>query len=235
MNLAIMQPYFCPYIGYFQLLNAVDQFVIYDNIEYTKKGWINRNRILANGKDEYITLPLKKDSDYLHIRDRYLAEDYSKKEKNKLLNKLTSSYKKAPEYNSVFPLIERIINYSDSNLFNYILHSLKVWMEYLNITTPIIKSSELDLDITLYKGEDKVLEICKTLNTDNYTNAIGGKELYSKEQFAKQNIQLQYIKSSEVIYKQFNNDFIPWLSIIDVAMFNDNDFIKDILNKYTYE
>ncbi len=78
MKLAIMQPYFFPYIGYFQLINTVDEFVVYDNIEFTKKGWINRNRILVNGKDEYITLPIKKDSDFLHVKDRFLAETWSK-------------------------------------------------------------------------------------------------------------------------------------------------------------
>src|SRR4030042_5533275 len=97
MKIAIMQPYFLPYIGYFQLMNAVDEFVIYDNIEFSKKGWINRNRILVNGKDSYITIPLKKDSDYLDVRDRYLAETWSS-EKIKMLKRIIGSYRKAPRF-----------------------------------------------------------------------------------------------------------------------------------------
>src|SRR5450755_4427632 len=121
MRLAIMQPYFMPYIGYFQLINSVDEFVVYDNIEFTKKGWINRNRILVNGKDDYITVPLKKGSDYLNINDRYLAEIWSS-EKNKVLNKIRNSYQKSTNFDIVFTMIEEIILYENNNLFGYILN-----------------------------------------------------------------------------------------------------------------
>ncbi len=97
MKVAIMQPYFLPYIGYFQLINAVDKFVIYDNIEFTKKGWINRNRILVNGKDEFISLPITKASDFLHANQRYLASNFEN-EKNKILRKIKESYRKAPYF-----------------------------------------------------------------------------------------------------------------------------------------
>ena len=86
MKVAIMQPYFLPYIGYLQLLNSVDKFILYDDIEYTKKGWINRNRIVDG---EIITLPLKKDSDYLNVVERRLSDDW-RKQKTKLLNKIES-------------------------------------------------------------------------------------------------------------------------------------------------
>jgi hypothetical protein len=102
MKLAIMQPYIFPYIGYFQLINTVDKFVVYDNIQFTKKGWINRNRILINGKEEYITLPLKKDSDYLNIDQRVLS-DVFKEQRNKILRKINESYKKAPGFKTAFP------------------------------------------------------------------------------------------------------------------------------------
>ena len=108
-KVAIMQPYFLPYMGYFHLLNSVDEFVIYDNIQYTKKGWINRNRILVNGKDKLISLPLKKDSDYLNVIDRKLSDNWNV-EKVKLLNLIKSSYKKSPQYSIIFPIIEKCIN-----------------------------------------------------------------------------------------------------------------------------
>src|SRR5580700_191306 len=106
MRVGIMQPYFMPYIGYFQLINSVDEFVIYDNIEFTKKGWINRNRILVNGKDDYITIPLRKDSDFLQVKNRFLAESW-KSEKRKMLNRINASYKKSEFFEVVYPVIEK--------------------------------------------------------------------------------------------------------------------------------
>jgi hypothetical protein len=233
MKVAIMQPYFIPYIGYFQLIHAVDKFVVYDNIEFTKKGWINRNRILVNGKDEYITLPIKKDSDYLQINQRYLA-DSSTMDKNKLLNKINGSYRKAPNYNSVYPIIEKCINFEDNNLFNFILNSLLVINNYLKIRTPIMLSSTIPIDHHL-KAEKKVIEICRELKAKAYINPIGGLELYKKSEFSEQNIDLHFIRSGEVIYKQFNNEFVPWLSILDVMMFNSREDIQNIIGFYKFE
>ena len=129
MNIAIMQPYLFPYIGYFQLMNAVDEFIVYDNIQFTKKGWINRNRILVNGSDAYITLPLKKDSDYLDIKDRYLSDDW-KAESKKMINRITESYRKAPFFESVFPLIEKSLLFEDKQLFNFIFNSLNLTKDF---------------------------------------------------------------------------------------------------------
>src|ERR1700722_4154503 len=153
MKLAIMQPYFFPYIGYFQLMNAVDEFVIYDNIEFSKKGWINRNRILVNGKDAYITLPLKKDSDYLDVKDRFLAETWPL-DRKKMLNRISESYKKAANFDSVYPLIEKCIFFEESNLFKFILNSLILIKDYLNISTSFVISSTIPIDHNL-KAEQK--------------------------------------------------------------------------------
>lgn len=228
MKLGIMQPYFLPYIGYFQLLNAVDKYVIYDNIQYTKKGWINRNRILQNGKDLMITIPLEKDSDYLDIKDRYLSVGFDKK---KLLNQIRESYRKAPYFDMLMPLIERIVNYDDTNLFHYIDNSIREICKYLDIKTEIIISSTFDIDHSL-KGQDKVIAICKELKATDYYNAIGGQELYSPEEFKKENINLYFISSNPIEYKQFANEFVPWLSILDVMMFNSLENIHKILDNY---
>ena len=161
MTIAIMQPYFCPYIGYWQLMKIVDVFVVYDNIEYTKKGWINRNRILIDGKDEYISLSLKKDSDYLNVNERFLSEQFHLKEIRKITNKITEAYRKAPMFNEIMPMIEKILLCHHKNLFDYIYNSLLTWKDFLNINTKIIKSSSLSIDIEKYKGQDKVIAICK--------------------------------------------------------------------------
>jgi len=232
MRLAIMQPYILPYIGYFQLINAVDKFVIYDNIQFTKKGWINRNRILVNGHDEYITLPLKKDSDYLNVNERVLADIFPET-KIKLLRKLTDAYKKAPQFEVLFPLLLKIINSEEINLFKYIYSALKVVCNYLEINTEIIISSTIPINHQL-KSHEKVIAICKELEATNYVNPIGGMELYSFEIFKKNGIDLKFIKTNLIEYKQFNYDFTPWLSIIDVLMFNSKENVQNqIISGYT--
>jgi hypothetical protein len=231
MKLAIMQPYFMPYIGYFQLINSVDEFVIYDNIQYTKKGWINRNRILVNGKDQLFTLPIKKDSDYLDIAERTISETWVK-ERIKLLNVIQSSYIKAPYSKEVNELIKDCLLDNETNLFKFLLNILNKINNYLNILTPIKISSDVKIDHSL-KSQDKVLSICGEQKANTYINAIGGIELYDKEIFSQQNITLNFIKSENIEYKQFNNEFIPWLSIIDVMMFNSVEDIKKYLNSYT--
>jgi hypothetical protein len=230
MTIAIMQPYFFPYIGYFQLINAVDQFVIYDDIEYTKKGWINRNRILLNGADHLFSIPLKNDSDYLSIDKRSLAENYPE-HKKKITGQLISAYSKSPEFKNIFPLIEDCMNYPDSNLFSFIFYSLKKTCGYLDIKTGFIRSSTLNIDPSL-KGEEKVLAINKRLNSSIYVNAIGGQELYSKERFSDNNLELKFIKTTPIVYPQFKNEFVPNLSIIDVMMFNPKEKVQEYLRSF---
>ncbi len=229
-KIAIMQPYFFPYIGYFQLINAVDKFIVYDNIQYTKKGWINRNRILVNGKDEYISAPLKKDSDYLNINERNLADAF-KDERQKMLRKLTEAYRKAPYLDSAFPVITNVINNSDENLFTFIYYSVKAICEYLEIKTECIISSAINIDHNL-KAADKVKAICKKMEAEVYINPIGGIDMYNKEDFLKEGIALQFLKTDEIVYPQFKNEFVPFLSIVDLMMFNSKEQIVKMLDLY---
>ncbi|MDB4713784.1 WbqC family protein [Akkermansiaceae bacterium] len=231
MKLAIMQPYFFPYIGYFQLINSVDEFVIYDNIQFTRKGWINRNRILLNGQDAYVSLPLKKDSDYLQVKERFLADTWDS-ERKKMLRRIEESYRKAPFFKETYGVIETCIMYEDSNLFNFILHSVKQIINHLNIKTALLISSTIPIDHQL-KSEEKVMAICKCREADIYINPIGGLELYDKEHFKKNNLELQFQKANNIKYPQFKNEFVPWLSIIDVMMFNRTEEITSYLNDYS--
>ena len=229
MKTAIMQPYFFPYIGYFQLIKAVDKFVVYDNIQYIKNGWINRNRFLQNGKDNYFTLPLRKDSAYLDIKDRFISNDFDKK---KLCNQIKAAYAKAPFYSSIFPIFEEIIYSPHENLFEFVYASLLNVCEYIGIKTEFIISSSVSIDHTL-KSEDKVLAICRALSTTEYINAIGGMELYSKECFAENHIKLNFLKTQPIEYPQLNHHpFVPYLSILDVLMFNSVAQTNDFLMRY---
>ena len=226
MRLAIMQPYFFPYIGYFQLIAAVDMFIVYDNIKYTKKGWISRNRMLQNGKDAMFSLSLKSDSDSLDVCDRELAADFNR---DKLLNQFNGAYRRAPYFAQTFPLVEQIVRHEDTNLFRFLHHSIVRTCEHLGIATEIRISSGIAIDHDL-KNQDKVLALCEAVGATTYVNAIGGMELYSKETFLEKGIELKFIKSKLFEYAQFGDAFVPWLSIIDVMMFSPLDTIRAVIS-----
>ena len=219
-----------PYIGYFQLIHSVDEFVVYDNIQYTKKGWINRNRILVDARDSYITLPLKADSDYLDIRERSLALTWPR-ERSKMLNRIRMAYRKAPHFDPVYAVIEKIILHENDNLFGFILNSLTVINEHLEITTPLLVSSEIPIDHKL-RSEAKVLEICAARKADTYLNPIGGVALYGRADFERKGVTLRFLQTRDFQYAQFCGEFIPFLSIIDVMMFNSLNVIKDYLSTF---
>lgn len=225
-SLAIMQPYFLPYIGYFQLINAADLFIVYDNIKYTKKGWINRNRFLVNGKDALFSIPLKKDSDSLDIRDREISADFKK---SKLLNQIREAYRRSPYFERTFPLVERIVLEEETNLFGFILNSIRETCKSLAIGTEIAVSSSFPIDHSL-AGKAKVVALCRHVGADVYINAIGGRELYSKEDFGAHGIDLKFLRTKPFEYEQLGGKFVPWLSIVDVMMFNSPDAIRECLD-----
>ncbi len=226
MTLAIMQPYLFPYIGYWQLINAVDTFVIYDDVNFIKQGYINRNSILSNGKSQVITMELIGASSNKLINEVEVGNS-----RKKLSKTIKQNYNKAPYFEVVYPLIENILNQNEKNLGKFIRYSLEQISNYLEINTKFIYSSDIEKDNVL-KAQDKVLEICNILKADKYINAIGGQELYNKEIFKENGIELNFLKTELVEYKQFKNDFVPYLSIIDILMFNSKDEIKNMLNRY---
>lgn len=223
-----MQPYFLPYIGYWQLINAVDVFVIYDNIQYTKKSWINRNRYLLNGKDALFTINIRNDSDTLNVDERFLSSEYKK---DKMIAMFQNAYYKAPMKMEAIRFLTEMINCQEENLFKYIYNSVVKICEYIGIKTKIVVSSSVDIDHAL-KAENKVLAICKELGAETYINSMGGMELYSKEMFKEHGIELKFIKSKPVEYKQFDYEFVSNLSIIDVMMFNTKETIEGFLKEY---
>ncbi|WP_435789247.1 WbqC family protein [Clostridium sp.] len=231
MKIAIMQPYLFPYLGYFQLMNAVDKYVIYDDVQYISRGWINRNNLLVNEKQHLFTVSVEKDEQYKSINERYYCSKTFDKEIQKFYSSLTMWYKKAIYFDEVFELVHKIFQYDELNVAEFNSNLLKVICHYMGISNELIKSSEI-VKNNDSRGEDKILEINKMLKSSEYINAIGGAELYDRDTFEKNNIKLNFIKTLEVQYKQFNNVFVPNLSIIDVLMFNSKEEIKQLLNKY---
>lgn len=224
-----MQPYFFPYIGYFQLIKTVDTFVIYDDVNYIKKGWINRNSMLVNGNSYLFRMALQSVSQNKYINQ--IEIDGNSSWKQDLLKTIAMSYKKAPFFEQVFPILESIIMFEEKNLSKFLANLLEQVCGYLKIETKIIKSSDINKSEEV-KGQDKIIEICKEIKADHYINPIGGLELYNKENFLKEKLLLNFIKTNPIEYKQFNNEFLPWLSIIDVMMFNSIEEISLFLDNY---
>jgi hypothetical protein len=227
-----MQPYFFPYIGYFQLINAVDKFIFYDDVSFITKGWINRNRILLNGKDHMFTLALKSASQNKLINQIEICEN-----NDKIIKTIKHAYSKAPYFKDVFPLIQQMfVKMEEVKRISKIAEiSVKMMSNYLNLNLLFATSSEKFGYTQNLLGEKRVISICKEIGTDTYINPSGGKALYNHNNFERNGIKLFFIKNNINPYRQFNNDFIPRLSIIDVVMFNDKETITEFLNNYEIE
>lgn len=232
MKIAIMQPYFFPYIGYFQLINAVDKFIILDSVQFIRHGWIERNRVLKQVEGWiYIKTPLKKQNRYTLISEREINND--NKWKDKLLEQLKVYKKIAPYYKTTIEILKEILNnhYEFISELNY--ESLCRICKYIEIETPISFFSEMKLKIDKVNEADEwALNISKSINASEYINPIGGKEFFHKEKFVKNNICLKFLQTSKHVYNQKRIKFEPSLSIIDVMMFNSKTEIQELLNKF---
>ena len=213
MTLGIMQPYFMPYIGYFQLMKAVDRYVVYDDVNYIKRGWVNRNNILVNGEKRMFTITLKKASQNKLFNEIVIGDDFEK-----LMKMLRMNYSKA-------------INF-DETMTVFVANSFQEILKYLSIDTELLMSSSIIKDNSL-RGKDKIMHICKILGTDVYYNAIGGRNLYDKEEFKKQGIILNFVYPVVQPYPQLHvNDFVSNLSMIDILMNNTKDDVNRLLDVY---
>ncbi|RRO24650.1 WbqC family protein [Flavobacteriaceae bacterium 14752] len=230
-SIAVMQPYIFPYIGYFQMIAAVDKFVFYDDVNFIKQGWINRNRIKVAGKDFMFTIPLDKPNSFTKINKTLIKTISYEKWRRKILRTINQNYKKAPYFNSIYPLIYNTLNQEKETISELSIFSVKTIAEYLDLNTHFIISSEAYQNSELDR-QQRILDICSIEKASLYINAIGGKDLYNKKDFLKQNVELRFINSRTVEYNQFSDEFIPWLSIIDVLMFNSKEKVKDFLNMY---
>ena len=227
MKLAVMQPYFFPYIGYFQLIKAVDKFVFYDDVNFINRGWINRNRIIINNTTNYITVQLIGASQNKLINEVEFIDN-----RQKLNISIEMAYKKAPFFTQVMPVIKNISKFETNSISNLAIYSVKEVCKYLQLKTKFEISS---LNYSETKGLEKsnrLITICKQNMASTYINPIGGQELYNKEYFRNDNIELFFIKTNLSQYKQFNKEFIPGLSILDVMMFNSIKDIHKMLDNY---
>ncbi len=224
-----MQPYFLPYIGYFQLMQAVDEFVVYDDVQFTR-GWINRNRMLWNGEAETFTLPLLKGSSRANINARFLTDAWEEARAG-LSGKFAHAYAKAPRYGDVLPLLDRMLSANHENLADFLFASLVQLRDHMGIETVLTRSSDLE-GMRDLRAAERILAVAKARGATTYVNAPGGRELYDKDTFRERGMELKFIDPQQVTYSQFGGDFVPGLSILDVMMFNDRAEIRDMLTRY---
>ena len=229
-----MQPYFLPYLGYFQLLQAADKFVFFDDVNYIKKGWINKNQVLANHQAYKFTIPLIKASQNKLINEVFIA-DY-KAWREDFMKLIELNYKKAPYFPAIYQWLKELLYKKEYELISDIAsESVMAVSRLLTMNIEFFNSSQLDYGKNATNnGQEKILGICKTLGGKEYINPQNGAELYNSADFVQAGVALQFLKMNEIRYEQLRKDeFIPYLSILDVLMFNEIDAIKQFLNNYS--
>lgn len=229
MWVSIMQPYFFPYIGYFQLMAACDTFVVFDDVQYIRRGWVNRNRILVNGEPHWITMPVENADYYLPINQRnYLLDD---RLALRLRRRIAGAYASAPQFDSVMPIIDEILSHHDGNVARFNTNLLMRIASYIGIHTPVRISSSIEKDRSL-SGQELVIDLCRRLGASGYINPIGGLELYQASRFNEHGLELRFLNSTAAEYAQYQNSHVKSLSIIDVLMFNEPEIVKSMLSQY---
>jgi len=231
-SLCIMQPYIFPYVGYFHLIEATDKIVFYDDVTYIKGGWINRNRILINGKDTLFTIPLLKASSNKLISETELHPTLYPVWKIKFLKTIEQNYSKAPYFAEIYNLIDSVLDLKSKNTTDLAINSISAIYNYLNKEINWTKSSICSPETKGQEKADRIINITKDLGYVKYVNSNGGQELYSKSYFNNEGLQLNFVQSKNITYKQFNKDFVPSLSIIDLLMFNEKKTIKEQFTAY---
>ena len=252
MRLAVMQPYFFPYIGYFQLMAAADRFLLYDNLNFIRRGWVHRNRIRLKGREAiYCSVPLVGASSHVKIRD--LQVNAEQDWQRKLLDLLAFNYKRAPFFSEVYALVERVVRQPATHLSGLNQNGIRAVSEYLGIMTPIhcdtapfqrfeneaamgrsawLEHLQQELQVEDIKTL-RVLHICRHEKADTYINPPGGQALYSKEPFARNGVTLQFIQPRLTPYPQQGESFLPALSILDMLMHCGGDGTRQQLSDFT--
>lgn len=215
MRLAVMQPYFFPYIGYWQLIRAADRFVILDDVNYIKAGWINRNRLLINGQPTWLTAPVQDASQNRKICATQLqaTDDW----RDKTVRMVAMAYRRAPCFAEVFPVVEQVLRHGAGNLADYLAHQLRTLTAFMGIDTSFVTTSRRYGNEQL-AGQARIVDICRREDARQYLNLPGGRALYDPAAFAAAGVELHFLTMRPLPYPQRSPGFTPFLSIIDALM-----------------
>ncbi|WP_433885042.1 WbqC family protein [Pseudomonas vranovensis] len=226
MKLAIMQPYFFPYVGYFDLIASVDKFVFYDDVNFIKNGWINRNRLYLSGDVRYFTVPLSGASSYSKICEVNIQPRQAWV--RKLMESIRQSYAKAPNFTATFDLLRDVVEGEDVSIAGLAQRSIRKSVERLGFSTAFVESSSIYGNSHL-SGPERVLDICLQEHAEEYINPSGGRALYDADYFLQSGIKLSFSSANLVPYSQFDRPFSPGLSIIDMMMFNEFERCRELI------
>ena len=229
-----MQPYVFPYLGYYQLIRAVDHFVVLDDVTYIKQGWINRNQILVEGRAAMFSVPLEGASSHAMIRDVLVNGKSYSHWRTKFLKTLAFNYRKAPFFAEIGPIVEDVIAAPGTervSIRDIAVHSLDAVMRYLRVPFPYSLSSDYAKPDDV-RGADRVLLLCRARGADTYCNLPGGAKLYDRDAFRSQGITLEFLTPHDVVYPQNRANFVPGLSMLDVLMFNSREAVRTMLGAY---
>ncbi|MGH8380248.1 WbqC family protein [Pseudomonas sp.] len=218
-----MQPYLLPYLGYFQLIAAADCFVLYDNVQFIKNGWIERNRYLLDGEAKWFRVSLSKGSHQQQIMDRRIAEQFDPGE---ILNKLGFAYRKAPHVQPLLSWLEALLAEPASSIAELNERILRACCALIGLQTPITRASDLSIG-TDSKAQERVLEVVRACGASHYLNPINGGHLYQAEAFQQAGITLELLSATLPGYRQGpgNHPFAAGLSILDALMFNEPETV----------
>lgn len=222
-TIAVMQPYFLPYWPYFQMLSAVDEWIVLDNVQFPARGFMTRNQILLNQAAHRFTLPVVKATQSALISEIHCHDlpDFS----DKFLSLVHHAYSKAPEFDSVMSLLHAIFDFDGSNLLSFLMHSFDLLFAYLALSTNCVLASSIPIAADV-RGSDRIIALCKARQASHYLNLPGGKALYNKNDFASEQIELAFVDNTPLPYRQFQTDFVPNLSVIDSLFFLDRATVQ---------
>lgn len=221
-----MQPYFLPYIGYFQLMAAVDRFVLLDDVNFINRGWINRNRISIDGQPSWLTIPLSGASQNRMIREIDIAPDDGWMRKMHRL--VMATYSKAPEIDTVFPIFESWLLRASGNLADFLYLTLSETADQLGIKTEILQTSSTFPKNGL-KGQDRILDICRQLGASSYVNPPGGRDLYCSKLFSEAEIELCFLRPNLDVLHLAGAPEETSLSILHIFMHNSRKAVTQAI------
>lgn len=248
MRIAIMQPYFFPYLGYFQAMHAVDKYILHDRLHYIKEGFVHRNRYLTVGGDvKFFNIAIRKKSSYSLIGDVRVADHVPWR--GKIKEQLKQNYRRAPFFEKVFPLVEKVVDADTDFLAEINAKSIAMVRDYLGIPCELIPNAENYMDVeaqlqSIYAGElggqfeiekkaMRMMMVCQKENARIFINAIGGRDLYDPDQFRSRGVDLYFVQSEIVEYKQCGTKpFQANLSILDVLFNCSREEVRDMLSCY---
>ena len=231
MKIAIMQPYLFPYFGYFQLINSVDKFIIYDDVNFIKQGWINRNRILINGVVSYFTIPVKDISSFNKINNTFVCD--FPRFKKKFIKQIEQNYCKSENFDVGIQYVKNVLEYDGEYISELAIRSVLELTKTIGLERKFFTSSKTFKNKESLERADRIISIVKELGATDYINSEGGKQLYKKEQFKEYDVNLHFLKPQLLSYPQIHNDtFQPGLSIIDVIMNNSIKKVSDLITHY---